>query len=280
MGTIQLEQFGNLSSLPSLPSQILSVLDEVGRASTMDYNIVRMIQYDASIACRVLKVANDPLYGYHRKIGSLQQASALLGPGVIKNTILTTSLLERFAKHNYVGKIDYPRIWLHSSVTAAIAGCLGHLLRDIEADVCFTAGLIHDIGKIALAVDHPDVFIEILELAGKEKISLARAEQKVLGFCTADISAVMTKHWGFPETLVEALANCSRPEPAKITSALSAILKLAKSLTITWGYADGMETCYPHQSEEAIAVLKIENLETWKPELQEYANYVVESFEK
>ncbi len=280
MESIRLEWFRFLKNLPSLPSQMLSVFEELGRISAMDYNIARMIQYDPAIACRVLEVANNPLYGYPGKISSLQQASGLLGPGVIKNTILTTPLLERFAARDYLeGKIDYPRMWLHSSVTAAIAGCLGKILRHMESDVCFTAGLIHDIGKIALAVHHPGIFQEVLDLAEKEKTTLIEAEKKSTGFSHADIAVVMVSEWGFPPILIEALENCAKPTPP--TSKLAALIQLSKSLAIDWGYPDGMETHFPRQYDALFLSLGIsnENLATWKKELTEYADYVVHSCE-
>lgn len=276
----RLDGFKNFGNLPSPPSQMSRVLDEIGRTSAMDYNITRMIQYDPSIACRVLRVANDPLYGYHRQIASLQQASGLLGPGVIKNAILTTPLLEQFARDDSC-QIDYSRIWLHSSVTAAIAGCLGRFVRNMESDVCFTAGLIHDIGKIALAVYHPAVFYKLFDLAGREKIALIEAERKMLGFCHFDIASTLMTQWGFPSALVEAVENCSR-SISEVTDKLTAVIRLAKSLAIDWGYSNGMESHFPLQYDVMISALGIskENLETWKPELREYADFVVHSCEK
>lgn len=261
---------------------MLSVFEEIGRISAMDYNIARMIQYDPAIACRVLEVANNPLYGYHGQISSLQQASGLLGPGVIKNTILTTPLLERFAKRDYLeGKIDYPRIWLHSSVTAAIAGCLGKLLRTMESDVCFTAGLIHDIGKIALAVYHPGIFQEVLDLAEKEKTSLIETEKKSLGFSHAEIAVVLAGEWGFPPSLIEPLESRSSPETPDAARKLAALIQLSKTLAMDWGYPDGMEINFPRQYDALCPTLGIsdENLAAWKKEVTEYADFVVNSCE-
>ncbi|OGW14317.1 MAG: hypothetical protein A3K09_00865 [Nitrospinae bacterium RIFCSPLOWO2_12_FULL_47_7] len=276
MASVPLDGFKGLDSLPSLPSQMLNVLEELGRTSAMDYNIVQIIQYDASIACQVLKVANSPLYGYQGEIASLQQASGLLGPGVIKNSILTTPVLELFSE-NSLRKIDYNRIWLHSAVTGAIAGCLGKFVRDMESDVCFTAGLIHDIGKIALAVHHSSVFRDVLDLVEKEKISLVEAEQKILGFCHSDIASAISAQWGLPSALVKALGNCSRPIFVKTSDKLSALIQLAKFLAVAWGYPDGMESHFPCQYDDVISVLGIskEKLDIWKPEMVEYADYVV-----
>lgn len=281
MKPLQISWFGTLEGLPSLPSQMLNVLDEVGRTSAMDYNIVRVIQYDAPIACRVLKAANAPLYGYAEKISSLQQASGLLGPGAIKNIILTTPVLERFSRPDFLEeKIDFPGIWKHGSAVAALAGGLGKFLGNVESDVCFTGGLIHDIGKIALAAFHPRFFIDALTLSEKEKIPLQEAERKTLGFCHADISRELTRRWGIPPALVDAVGSCSGPAE-EIADRLAAVLRLAKHLAIDWGYPDGMEFVEqrPAQMNGLFPLLGIseKTLKEWKPELLEYANFAIGS---
>ena len=85
-----LEWLRLVKSLPSPPEQINHVLVAIDSSSSVDYNIVEIIQYDPSMALSVLKVANSPLYGYSTKISSLQQAADLLGTGTIKDIILRT----------------------------------------------------------------------------------------------------------------------------------------------------------------------------------------------
>ncbi len=92
----EVDEFATADGLPSLPGQILNILDDLGRTSAMEYTILQKIQYDPAIALSVLKAANSPLYGYASKISSLQQAAGLLGPGAIRNIVLTTPILERY----------------------------------------------------------------------------------------------------------------------------------------------------------------------------------------
>ncbi|MEC8957094.1 MAG: HDOD domain-containing protein, partial [Nitrospinota bacterium] len=92
-----LEWFRSVKNLPSPPEQINNVLVAISSSSSIDYNIVEIIQYDPSMVLNVLKVANSSLYGYSAKISSLQQAADLLGTGTIKDIILRTPILERLA---------------------------------------------------------------------------------------------------------------------------------------------------------------------------------------
>ena len=91
-----LDWFRTIKSLPSLPVQMNSVFVATGSTSSMDYNLVEIIQYDPSMALSVLKVANSPVYGCSNKISSLQQAAGILGPGTIKNIIFRTPILEQY----------------------------------------------------------------------------------------------------------------------------------------------------------------------------------------
>ena len=150
--TKSLDWFRTIKNLPSLPEQINSLLVATGSTSSMDYNIVEIIQYDPSMALSVLKVANSPVYGYSGKISSLQQAAGLLEPGTIKNIILRTPILGRHLTNR---PIDFSDLWVHCGATASLSGDLGRLIGGLELDVCFTAGLIHDAGIIALSAYYP-----------------------------------------------------------------------------------------------------------------------------
>ncbi|MCH7622489.1 MAG: HDOD domain-containing protein, partial [Nitrospinae bacterium] len=125
----KVDEFVTAEGLPSLPGQILNILDELGRTSAMDYTVLQKIQYDPAIALSVLKAANSPLYGYASRISSLQQAAGLLGPGAIRNIVLTTPILERYQDNGGLhSPLDHSRLWLHMTVTAALASGNGYAI--------------------------------------------------------------------------------------------------------------------------------------------------------
>ena len=185
------EWFRSVKSLPSPQEQINNVLVNIGSSSSIDFNIVEIIQYDPSMALSVLKVANSPLYGYSAKISSLQQAVELLGASAIKDIILRTPILERLTLHQNKIPIDLTSLWLHCGLTAAISEGLARLLGGLEPDFCFTAGLIHDAGFIALAANYPQHLAAAFEISNTEKMSLVEAEKKVFGFNSYNVSTTL-----------------------------------------------------------------------------------------
>ena len=279
MASSKIDDFLTEEGLPSLPGQILSILDELSESSAMDYNILEKIQFDPAIAIRVLRVANTPLYGYAGKILSLQQAAGLLGPGAIRNIVLTTPILERYQDENSPPPFDHSKLWLHMTATAALAGSLGSHLGKIETDVCFTAGLIHGIGKILLAAHHSKSLLEWIRLAESENLSLMEIEERTLGFTHGDLGVKMVEASGLPDSMIEAQNFYYAAEGDEVTDRLAGTVCLARNLANEWGYSDGIGHETPIGEEALFSLLDIseKELEDWTPKLRETLDLAVKA---
>jgi HD-like signal output (HDOD) protein len=271
--TKDLDWFRTIKSLPSLPKQINSVLVATGSTSSMDYNIVEIIQYDPSMALSVLKVANSPIYGCSGKISSLQQAAGLLGPGAIKNIILRTPILERYlTNHQDNIQIGFSDLWMHCGITASLSGELGRLIGDLESDVCFTGGLIHDAGVIALSSYCPKELTEAFEISHNEKICLLDAEKKVFGFNSSDVSMALMDAWNFPQSLLDLYRSDDKDNKPSWISKPVAVVDLAILLLKKWGYPDCSHMQEDIDKEKLLQFLKITpgDLSNWEAELRKY----------
>ncbi len=264
-------------ALPTLPEQIARVLKETGRASAMDYNIVQIIQFDPAIASRVLQVANSNLYGYPSQIGSLQQAAGLLGPGVIKSIILTTPILERFSgeEAEWRAQIDYSRILKTSAATGAIAGELAGFFEGFEADVCFTSGLLFNLGKLTLALLRPEEFVRCYREARDTKKDILEVEKELLGISHEDIRSALANHWNFPDSLKGRWGLHRKKEK------VSALVSLASRLATQWGFngVPDME-CEPDETRELCDFLgrPWQEVNAREAELRNYAQHVSGQF--
>lgn len=275
---LEIEEFKKLNNLPSFPQQIVKVLDRLGHTSSLDYNILKLIQFDPTMAARILHMANLPLYGYGARVDSVQQASGLLGPSVIKSIILTTPILERFGVNgNYHSNdLDFPKIWIHSMATGIIAGGLAERWDPLNANFLCTAGLLFDIGKIALAVQYPKEMQAISKARKKKKIRLIHAEIKTLGLSHSEVAREMARAWNFPKNMVGVLGSDPLAEDLKekvirqlartvtlqspfLLPAIeknSAVVGLAKILASSWGYEDDLEGPLPMQYDALLDSLE------------------------
>ncbi len=278
----KVDDFVTAEGLPSLPGQILTILGELGRTSAMDYTILQKIQYDPAIALSVLRAANSPLYGYASRISSLQQAAGLLGPGAIRNIVLTTPILERYQDNDgFHSPLDHSKLWLHMTVTAALASGLARCLGHSETDIFFTAGLIHGVGKISLAAYRPHSLLEGVQLAKSEEMTLIDIEQRTFGFTHVDIGVRMVEAFGLPEQLIGVLKNCYSSRNEDLLGQLSGVVCLARNLANSWGFEDGIYDGALLGRDRLFSVLKVteHDLEGWLPQLRENVDLVVQAQE-
>jgi|SaaInlV_165m_DNA_3_1040750.scaffolds.fasta_scaffold05264_2 HD-like signal output (HDOD) protein len=278
MTSLTLDPFRSLKYLPSIPEQIDNVLLATGASSSMDYSIVEMIQYDPAMAMAVLKVANTPIYGYSGQISSLQQAAGLLGPGMIKNTVLRIPILERFSGKTALS-VDYMQLWIHSGIVAAISGGLGRLIGEMESDVCFTAGLIHDAGVIALSTYFPAEFAKTQDFADKNQVGLMEAEQQVLGFSHLEVAGEIMQAWGLPLQLSQVILQCAKPAKNNTHWELAGIVALAKSFASEWGFPSGLKDIASTERGGLLDLLGVseKKLDQWEPELKKYAEFALDT---
>tara|TARA_B100000686_G_C16676989_1_gene909696 strand:- start:178 stop:1023 length:846 start_codon:yes stop_codon:yes gene_type:complete len=265
-----LKWFRSVKILPSPPEQINNVLVAIGSSSSIDYNIVKIIQYDPSMVLSVLKVANSPLYGCSAKISSLQQAADLLGTGAIKDIILRTPILENPALDQKKTSIDLKSLWLHCRLTAAISGALARLMGGLEPDICFTAGLIHEAGLIALAAYYPQELVAAFETAHAENIRLVDAEKKFFGFNSYNVSMTLIAAWNFPESFSHLYTT---DDKSGLASKEFALVALAKLLSREWGHPGCYHLADEVDKEKLLKYLEISSndLSNWEPHLKKDA---------
>ena len=278
---LELDAFIQWEALPSLPLQLTKTIDQIGIASSMDYDIVEKIKYDASIACRILKQANSALYGYAGKISSLQQACGLLGLEMVKNIVFTTPAAEFFQSESTDPHlfVDYSNLWKHLAISGAISEWLGCQKSDLDSDECFSAGLIQGIGKIALAASQPALLQECHQNSIKEKISLEDAEQRNFGFSHWDVGLKLATAWGYPSSLIN-LFKKQNKNPATEVCKLSDTVQLAKFIADKLGYHDGLGSTVggtPLNAWSRAGFNEEELNKSW-PALQELARNVARRF--
>jgi HD-like signal output (HDOD) protein len=282
MKQIEIDVFREIEILPSPPFQITRVLNQVNTMSFKDFRAETMIQNDPAITCQILKIANAPFYGYPSQIVSLQQASNLLGPGPIKNIILTTPILENSNGVFEDYDIAVKSLWRHMIITATFALEIAELSQSYASDECFTAGLIHDIGKIALLVYQPKIFSIISKKAKREKVSLSQAGNEVLGWPISEISGNLASIWGFPKKLINAVKLNHNLESDNYESRkLSALVYLSDCLANNLDYHDGWHTLETPIEKWIFETLELDQstFNSWIPRLKEFAELAVVAFE-
>ena len=166
-----IQKLSNLPSLAVVKYQLIKTLNK--DAASID-DISAIVRHDQAIASRVIAVANSAFLGYPGKIHAIEQAIMLLGFDLVRSISLAASIFNVFA--GQYG--NFKQMWAHSYVVANVAASLCTKMSGGEKNVCFLAGLIHDIGRLALFKVAADAVLDprVQDLLQKKGEDLVRAE--------------------------------------------------------------------------------------------------------
>jgi putative nucleotidyltransferase with HDIG domain len=199
-----------LDKVPPLRGTVLDLLRSLNEESVNTNALAKKIGHDPVLSARVLKIVNSPFYGLAGQVASLSEAAMVLGFSNLRGLALAASLAGGFPLRDG-GKGDPRRIWRHSFCCALVAQALAPRTR-VDAETAFTAGLLHDIGRIALLAALPEHFERILQLREEEGRDDAGAEQAVLGCTHAAFGARLLERWRLPPAVVRAVEFHHAPD--------------------------------------------------------------------
>ncbi|MES1228082.1 MAG: HDOD domain-containing protein, partial [Armatimonadota bacterium] len=166
-------------------------------------------------------------------------------------------------------------MWRHAFATAVGAQHIAGLSRRVKEDVAFTAGLLHDIGKVALSVWIENKIQAIAFYAQREKISFDEAERKVLGYDHTQVGEHLAKAWNLPDEICEVVRFHHHPEYAPASSDLVDCVHVGDFLAMSMGFGLGGDGMQYQLDEGAMDRLGIEF-----DDIDGITDSFVESFEK
>lgn len=206
----KLDQFvSRIGDLPSVPAVAATVITLVEDPNASGEDLRAVIERDPALAARILKVANSSLFGFSRRIETLRHAISLLGFRTVKNLVLGASMKETFKRFGLTERL----LWEHATQAAAVAARLtDHPAIDVEREEAFTAGLLHDLGKIALDNAAPDDYSRAVARAYNDGVSFVDAEREIFGFDHTQLGALVAEKWKLPPRLETVIRLHHTPE--------------------------------------------------------------------
>jgi HD-like signal output (HDOD) protein len=198
------------SNLPTLPTVAVRLLEISKNPETEINDVIEVIKTDPAITAKILKATNSSLFGFSSKVTSIDRAVPLLGTTVVTSLALSFSLVEgAMTSGPLVG--HYNSYWMQSVVHSATAEVLSKYSQGGLECEYFLAGLLMDIGRLAMLKTIGEEYRPILEAANDQQRSLSEIETEQLGFNHAEIGSKLMQNWDLPEVLV--LATQLHHEP-------------------------------------------------------------------
>ena len=152
-------------TIPTIPTVLLEINKVVSSPDGSTQEVAAIIDRDPAIAAKALRLVNSPLYGLKNPVSSIPLSCSILGLRTIKNLVVQATVLETFSDNPHLASFDVDWLWDHSFKTALAAGLLAKETTvevGLNADDAYTAGLVHDVGKMVLLQNDPDRFAERL----------------------------------------------------------------------------------------------------------------------
>jgi len=215
------EEIEELPTLPDVLTQISSIVNDP-RSSASDLS--KAIATDASLSAKILKVANSAAYAFLREIDDIQQAVTLLGFQETQALALSVSIFDHLTD---LTELEFKEYWNHSFKCATLSRLISINLISPRIEGAFVAGLLHDMGKVALSMSMRGKQDKVNSLCSVDGIDLLEAEEKIFGLTHAEAGYLMAEHWLLPIHLATSIRYHHVPKIGNEIDEFAAIVYLA-----------------------------------------------------
>ena len=226
--------------LPVLSGNLVDLIQMLSDEDLSLPDLSKHLTLDAVLTGRLLKVANSPFFGMQRRICGVDEAIMVLGIANTRGIVLSALLVENF-KLNTLDPVTLNSYWRHS-VGAATASRVIAAETSLSPVLAFTAGLMHDIGRLVLMIQDPERYQELLLQTVVRGLRTDELERELLGTDHCQVGSAVVEDWRLPQNVVRAIAlhhNYDQTENL-----------LASVLSVADRYASAMEQDAPERIDE------------------------------
>lgn len=216
----------NLRPMPTSITRALRAIEDSNATST---EISEIIGLDQALSASILQSANSVAMGFSTDCSKLSEAVMRLGFKRLKGLILGIAAVGPFNQSLKGYRFGAGELWNHSIATAVSAEWIARELHYPDHEEAYTAGLLHDMGKLFLDQFVFSDYTRIVDLMLKYKLTLYMAEEQLLGIDHAKVGGLIAEKWNFPVVLVDAIRYHHTPSFARTNQHLPAIINVANS---------------------------------------------------
>jgi putative nucleotidyltransferase with HDIG domain len=196
--------------LPSAPEIARRMLVALNREDASVQPLANLILRDQSLAARLLRVANSAFFAVRTQITSIPQAITLLGFARVREVALSLSVWDALDAKSSAARRHRRQMWVHSAMVAAAARLVAERTGG-DAATAFTAGLLHDVGKLVLGLRLGDSYWSLLEEAAAHGQDAATVEADALGCTHASVGGWFLQIWQLPPAIIDPVALHHEP---------------------------------------------------------------------
>ncbi|GAB4263342.1 MAG: HDOD domain-containing protein [Deferrisomatales bacterium] len=235
------EILAHIDRLPSMPQTVAEVM-RMGRSGDFSpTDLAEVVCRDPTLATRVLKLCNSGFYALSQPVASIHRAVLLLGFETVKNLVFSTFVhavvqgdVEGYAQSS-------ASLWEHSFGVATASVVLAETAAPDLAEAAYTAGLIHDIGKVVLASFLTERFEEVVARVRAAGGAFDPVERQVLGTTHGEVGALVAERWHLAPVLCEVIRHHHHPHRMAAAPKLGALVSLGDAVCDILGIGTGLD---------------------------------------
>lgn len=207
-----------LKDVAPFPPALMEVMQELDSAGASAQTVAAIVSRETVLAATLLRIANSAAFGIQREINTISDAVAYLGFSTTKALFLRLKVDAILPQIGASGCYDGKKLWGHSVAVAQTADELARRAGGCDPHLALTAGLLHDIGKMAINSRFPDAVRELWAPEAAQESFLSR-ERRLFGADHAAIGGHLARQWKLPQDLTDMIRLHHLPADEPVTLA-------------------------------------------------------------
>jgi len=228
-----------VGEIPPLPGTVISLVNVVNDPCSTVQDIVDVIKYDQAVTSQMLRICNSAFFGLSREVNSLNDAMRYLGTVKVLQMLMAVHTNAMLSKEQQGYGLAPGELWKHSVAVALASSAFADRIILGNSGLAFTAGLLHDIGKVILNEYVGKEYADIAQIVAEQKASFVEAERQVLGFSHEEIGAQLADQWKLPEAIIRCIRYHHDPSGLEPNDALVDVVYLADCVCLLFGIGLG-----------------------------------------
>lgn len=220
-----------VDSFPALPATVNKVIAVTSNPESSANDLMKAILPDQSMCATILKIANSAFFGIPNSVSTIEKAVVVLGFDEIRDVVIGKAVFSSFQKLNRDNRNNIKIFWEHSFTCGLAAKIIANHLGQPKSEL-FVAGLIHDIGKLAMLSATPQDYASFLEPAEPGAFGSTSREKETFSITHDQIGMRLLKRWHFPDSLIVAIGYHHQPQAAPNQPVYPLIVQLADILSL------------------------------------------------
>lgn len=244
---IKISRSENLPVLPQIVSQVLKLADNP-EASPKEME--RVIERDPAVTAKILRVANSSYYGFNQ-IPSIGRAISMLGMNQIRSLVVGVAYQQIISGRAVASHFNKLEFWRHSLAVATGARIISKIKMPMKSEEMYVAGMMHDVGLLAMDRFHPLELDKAIQYAIMEEIALHQSEQLNFGFDHSQLGAMLAEKWGLTPIIVDAVRYHHDPDMDSRNGSTTVIIALANTLAHECGLTNNIPN-QPYEVDDSL----------------------------